>query len=53
MAKAIRNPAAMLLVSSGSVTLKNAWMGLQPRSRAASVRDGSIWVSFGMTDRMM
>jgi len=45
-------PETMPGIISCMTTLKNAWAGVQPRSRAASRRSGSIWLSLGVTDRM-
>ena len=52
MVKAISAPDRMPGMISWITTRKKACTGVQPRSRAASRRSGSIWVSLGITDRI-
>ena len=52
MVKAMMAPETMPGVSSGRTTLKKPLSGVQPRSWAASMSEGSSWCSLGMTERM-
>ena len=52
MVKAMMAPVRMPGMISGMVTLKKARSGVQPRSWAASGREGSIWLSLGSTCRI-
>ena len=52
MVNAIIAPDTMPGAISWSVTLKNACRGVQPKSMAASRRELSVCLSFGMTFRI-
>ena len=46
------NHLTVVTMDDDDRVLKNACIGVQPRSSAASCRSGSICCSFGMTFRM-
>ena len=49
---AIINPVIIPVEIDGSITLKNAFTGVQPRSIAASGKLGSVCFIFGITERI-